>query len=84
MTTIVSTHHIHRHPKKHCEWRKLKPVIKHVAIPAILGMLILPLIVYNIYPDVFNNGYNTKANALIRKGCLGFILFKAGLGLDIR
>ena len=59
-------------------------MVKHVAIPAILGMLILPLIVYNIYPDIFIDGFNTKANALIRKGCLGFILFKAGLGLDVR
>ena len=62
----------------------MKPIIKNVALPSLLGMMIFPLVAYNLHKDVFDDGFDSKANSLIRQGTFGLVLFKAGLGLDLK
>ncbi len=43
----------------------------------------VPFIIYNSAPSVFE-GLDHKVNAYLRKGTIGIVLFKAGLGVDLR
>ena len=44
----------------------MRPVIKNVALPSLLGMMIFPLVAYNLHKDVFDDGFDCEANSLIR------------------
>ena len=52
-------------------------------MPPLVGMMMLPFIIYSAAPSLFK-GLHSNANSLIRRGTFGLVLFKAGLGLDLR
>ena len=45
--------------------------------------MMVPFLVYNTAPEFFE-GLDHPTNAIIRKAAIGLVLFKAGLGLDLK
>lgn len=66
-----------------CKKKKIAPLVKGCAVPPLVGIMMLPFIVYNTAPSFFES-LDHPTNALIRKACIGLVLFKAGIGLDLK
>ena len=66
-----------------CTFVAKKPAVKNCPVPPLVGIILLPLILNNAAPQLFE-GLQKTASSLLKRGAIEIILFQAGLGLDLR